>query len=102
MVALAERFPGGELCYDSESPWMMRGSEAQIARHGTAEVTMPFTLRDPYTPRQWSTRITGVEVMFNFVDVLDGDARSLLPWKYRTAFRVLSALKAMYEVRVRF
>lgn len=99
--ALAHRFPGGELCYDSESPAMMRGSERQIAKHGNSTV-MPFKVKNPYAPRQWNGRVRAVEVEFDFSAFLAKDARARLPWKYRASFRMLAALKAMYEVRVVF
>lgn len=98
--ALGRRFPGGRLCYDSESPWMMEGSERQIRKHGTQDAAMPFRVKDPESAREWSPTVT--DVTHNFVDALPTGRRGLLPWRFRALFGCIAALKSMYEVRVSF
>ena len=53
--------------YETESPMVMRGSEKQIARHGTP-ASMPFKVKDPYTPQDWSDAVRDYHVTFNFLD----------------------------------
>lgn len=100
--ALARRFPGGRLCYDSESPAMMKGSERSVRRHGMDDAPMPFRVKDPYSVRDWSDAVTDVEVIYNFLDCLPPENRPELPWKYRFAFGSIALMKGMYEVRVSF
>lgn len=103
MRAMAEQFPGGRLAYDSEAPWMIRGSEKQIERSGVS-ASMPFKLKDPRIVATWSDRISSVRVEGDFSSYLPSHLRRRLPLPVRIGFRLVRALRvnAMYEVVVDF
>ncbi|MDO4631782.1 MAG: hypothetical protein Q4A82_05800 [Corynebacterium sp.] len=44
---------------------IMAQSEKQIARNGMP-TAMPFKVKDPYEPQDWSDRIRDYHVVFNF------------------------------------
>lgn len=101
VVAMAERFPGGRLIYDSQSPRIMQKSEQQIAAKGTP-CSMPFRLRDPYTPRTWSDRISNVTVEYDYSRYLTPAQRKQLRLGYRLGFNVFKVIRGMYEVTIDF
>lgn len=104
MRAMAERFPGGRLAYDSESPWMIRGSERQVRRSGIDAAPMPFKLKDPRVVAEWSERIASVRIEEDFSCYVPAALRRGLPRSARLGFALtrLLRVKAMYEVVVDF
>lgn len=96
-----EAFPGGRLVYDTESPMIMAQSEKQIARNGTP-TAMPFKVKDPYEPQDWSDRIRDYHVVFNFLDYVESGPRRLVPRKHRMIFAAFERAKAMYVVHIGF
>lgn len=99
--AMAERFPGGRLSYESESPLVMTASEKAIARTGTP-CKMPFRLKDPYTPRTWSNKISNVEVEFDFSNYLTPQQRLQLSRGHRFGFAMFKLIRGMYQVTIDF
>lgn len=102
VAAMAERFPGGRLAYDSESPRIIRGSERSIRRKGVEQAPMPFKVADPFSVRGWSNKVGDVSVEFNFTHYLAPKDRSVLPFSVRALFAAMSIIKGMYEVVVDF
>ena len=85
--AFGQAFPGGRLVYETESPMVMRGSEKQIAKHGTP-VSMPFKVKDPYTPQDWSDTVRDYHVTFNCLNYLSPEHRKEIPARYRALFGI--------------
>ena len=79
----------------------MRGSEKQIARHGTP-VSMPFKVKDPYTPQDWSDAVRDYHVTFNFLDYLTDEQRKQIPSQYRILFGFFERIHGMYVVNMGF
>lgn len=100
VAAMGERFPGGRLCYDAESPFVTAQSEKEIKRNGTPDAHMPFRVKGAREVSRWSDRIAGVRVEYDFSSYLDD--RSALPAKVRAAFTGMRLVKGMYEVVVTF
>lgn len=98
--ALADRFPGGRLCFDAESPRVTAVSEWMIRRSGTPDARMPFRLRDPRSIRGWSTQIADVHIEYDFSTYLRD--KSLLPWPIRATFATMRLVKGMYEAAITF
>ena len=99
--AFGTAFPGGRMVYDAESPDATKRSERMLEKKGTP-AEMPFKVKDPYSPRKWSTTVTNVTVEFSFLDRLAPKLRSQLPMSYRLIFLMLKWNKGMYFVRVDF
>ena len=95
-----EHFPGSRLVYDAESPMITRGSERSIAKSGVSDARMPFKVKDPYSPRDWSTRVSNVDVIFDMSTY--SDKRQQLPWHIRGWYTLMKLIKGMYVVRVDF
>lgn len=102
VTAMAERFPGGRLAYDSESPAIIRKSESTVRKNGVAEAPMPFKVSDPFIARSWSDRVQDVRVEFNFTHYLPKELRAELPLWVRAFFAVMQRVRGMYEVVVDF
>ena len=102
VTAMAERFPGGRLAYDSESPRVIAMSERQVRAGGVAEAPMPFKVKDPYIARTWSDKVRDVRVEFNFTHYLTPKLRKELPFGLRTLFAGMQRFRGMYEVVVDF
>ena len=102
VTAMAERFPGGRLAYDSESPFVIRQSERSVRRGGVAEAPMPFKVSDPFAARGWSDKVRDVRVEFNFTRYLPKAQRGKLPLGVRAFFAVMQRIRGMYEVVVDF
>ena len=102
VTAMAERFPGGRLTYDSESPSMTERSERMVAKNGTP-TPMPFKLKDPYTPRTWSDNISDVHITFNFLDYFPRSLRRQLPlFTFRFGMFMIKIMRGMYQVTIDF
>ena len=102
VTAMAERFPGGRLTYDAESPSMTERSERMVAKNGTP-TPMPFKLKDPYTPRTWSDNISDVHVTFNFLDYFPHSLRRQLPlFTFRFGMFMIKLMRGMYQVTTDF
>ena len=99
--AFGTAFPGGRMVYDAESPDATKRSERMLEKKGTP-AEMPFKVKDPYSPRKWSTTVTNVTVEFSFLNRLAPKLRSQLPMSYRLIFLMLKWNKGMYFVRVDF
>ena len=99
--AFGQAFPGSRLVYETASPKVMRGSEKQIARHGTP-VSMPFKVKDPYTPQDWSDAVRDYHVTFNFLDYLTDEQRKQIPSQYRILFGFFERIRGMYVVNMGF
>lgn len=99
--AFGQAFPGGRLVYETESPMVMRGSEKQIARHGTP-ASMPFKVKDPYTPQDWSDAVRDYHVTFNFLDYLTDEQRKQIPSQYRILFGFFERIRGIYVVNMGF
>ena len=99
--AFGTTFPGGRMVYDAESPDATKRSERMLEKKGTP-AEMPFKVKDPYSPRKWSTTVTNVTVEFSFLNRLAPKLRSQLPMSYRLIFLMLKWNKGMYFVRVDF
>ena len=99
--AFGQAFPGGRLAYETESPMVMRGSEKQIARHGTP-ASMPFKVKDPYTPQDWSDAVRDYHVTFNFLDYLTDEQRKQIPSQYRILFGFFERIRGIYVVNMGF
>ena len=99
--AFGQAFPGGRLVYETESPMVMRGSEKQIARHGTP-ASMPFKVKDPYTPQDWSNAVRDYHVTFNFLDYLTDEQRKQIPSQYRILFGFFERIRGIYVVNMGF
>lgn len=102
VTAMAERFPGGRLAYDSESPRVIAMSEKQVRTQGVAEAPMPFKVTDPYIARTWSDKVRDVRVEFNFTHYLTPKRRADLPRGLRAFFAGMQLIRGMYEVVVDF
>jgi len=102
IAAMAERFPGGRLVYDSESPRVIRRSEASVRKSGVADAPMPFKVDDPLIVRDWSERISEVRVEFDFTSYLPAGARRSLPLGARAFFATMRRIRGMYVVVVDF
>lgn len=100
VAVMGERFPGGRLCYDAESPRVTEGSERQIRHKGTPDARMPFRVDDPAIARGWSPHIADVRVEPDFSSYLPDAGR--LPWRIRAAFAFMRRIKGMYEVVITF
>lgn len=98
--AMGERFPGGRLCYDAESPMVTAGSEKQVRSKGTPDARMPFRVKDAYSVEGWSPAIDDVRVEYDFSSYVAD--RSPLPFAVRANFTLLKMIKGMYEVVVTF
>ena len=102
VTAMAERFPGGRLTYDAESPSMTERSERMVAKNGTP-TPMPFKLKDPYTPRIWSDNISDVRVTFNFLDYFPRSLLRQLPlFTFRFGMFMIKLMRGMYQVTIDF
>lgn len=103
VAAMAERFPGGRLAYDSESP-MMRGSERQVRAKGVDAAPMPFRVKRPEEVAEWSDRVAEVRVEGDFSAYVPADQRRHLPRLARGDFALAKRLGniGMYEVVVDF
>ena len=99
--AFGQAFPGGRLVYETESPMVMRGSEKQIARHGTP-ASMPFKVKDPYTPQDWSDAVRDYHVTFNFLNYLTDEQRKQIPSQYRILFGFFERIRGIYVVNMGF
>ena len=99
--AFGQAFPGGRLVYETESPMVMRGSEKQIAQHGTP-VSMPFKVKDPYTPQDWSDTVRDYHVTFNFLNYLSPEHRKEIPARYRVLFGIFERIQGLYVVSMGF
>ena len=99
--AFGQAFPGSRLVYETASPKVMRGSEKQIARHGTP-VSMPFKVKDPYTPQDWSDAVRDYHVTFNFLDYLTDEQRKQIPSQYRILFGFFERIRGIYVVNMGF
>lgn len=100
--AMAQRFPGGRLAYDSESPRVIRKSESSVKKSGVSNARMPFKVDDPFAVRDWSENIADVRVEFNFSHYLPAATRKELPVSARAFFAVMQRIGGMYEVVVDF
>lgn len=98
--AMAERFPGGRLCYDSQSPEVMAESERQVRCSGTPETRMPFRVADPRSVATWSERIADVRIEYDFTAY--SERRAALPAELRAQFDEMGRTESMYEVVVTF
>jgi hypothetical protein len=99
--AFGQAFPGGRLVYETESPMVMRGSEKQIAKHGTP-VSMPFKVKDPYTPQDWSDTVRDYHVTFNCLNYLSPEHRKEIPARYRALFGIFERIQGLYVVNMGF
>ncbi|MDO4631784.1 MAG: class I SAM-dependent methyltransferase [Corynebacterium sp.] len=97
--AFGKAFPGSRMVYDAESPEMTARSERMLVKQGTP-ATMPFKVKDPYSPKKWSDTVKSVHVEFNFLDYLDPKLRSKLPVSFRLIFLMVKLRRGMYFVRV--
>lgn len=100
VAELAQRFPGGRLCYDAESPRVQAGG--QVQRRALEDAPMPFKVGDPYEIREWSDRVTDVDIEFNLTNYLDPADREFLPFGYRAGFNFFELIQGMYVVRADF
>lgn len=98
--AMGQHFPGGRLCYDSESPRVMGGGQAH--RRGLDERPMHFKVEDPYSVREWGSTIRDVDIEFNYTNYLDPEKREVLPFGYRAGFNFFELTQGMYVVKVDF
>ncbi|MDO4685116.1 MAG: methyltransferase [Corynebacterium sp.] len=98
--AMARKFPGGRLCYDSESPRVIASGQAR--RRALEDAPMPFKVEDPFEIRNWSNNVRDVDVEFNFTNYLDPEKREVLPFGYRAGFNFFELTKGMYLVKVDF
>ncbi|MFV0400061.1 MAG: class I SAM-dependent methyltransferase [Oscillospiraceae bacterium] len=55
--AMAERFPGGELYFDAESPIAVKGSNKMVQKTGNKGAMMYFAVKDAKALETWSPRI---------------------------------------------
>ena len=99
--AFGTTFPGGRMVYDSISPTMADRSEKELVKKGTP-AKMPFRLKDPYTPRQWSTSIKNLDIEFDFLYLLDSKSRATLPSTFRFILFMSRVFRGMYIVRIDF
>lgn len=102
VAAMAARFPGGRLAYDSESPFVIRMSERSVRKGGIEGAPMPFKIGDPYAARGWSDRVSRVHVEFDFSRYLPPSRRRALPRWTRAGFSAFRLVRGMYEVVVDF
>ena len=102
VAAMADRFPGGRLTYDAQSPSVTERSERMVAKNGTP-ARMPFKLKDPYTPRTWSDNIADINITFNFLDYFPRSLRRQLPLiTFRFGMFITKLMRGVYQVTIDF
>lgn len=63
---------------------------------------MPFKVKDPYTPQDWSDVVRDYHVTFNFLDYLTDEQRKQIPSQYRILFGFFERIRGIYVVNMGF
>ena len=63
---------------------------------------MPFKVKNPYTPQDWSNAVRDYHVTFNFLDYLTDEQRKQIPSQYRILFGFFERIRGIYVVNMGF
>lgn len=95
----AARFPGGELFFDAESSFAVKGSNRMVQKSGNTNALMHFSVDNPKKLEKWSPNIRLMPTTTMFQDISTSK-------KWRFSTRVLvhlnNLMKVMIFVHLRF
>ena len=96
---MTAHFPGGELYFDAETAFAVKGSNRAVRKSGNTNAMMYFAVNDAKMFEQWSSGITSLPVDPMFKGIAYSKK-----WRLGTRMlcRVNSLLKVMFFVHLRF
>ncbi|WP_242273087.1 class I SAM-dependent methyltransferase [Bacillus cereus group sp. BfR-BA-01310] len=99
IVAMAKRFPEGELYFDAESKFALKLSNATVKKSGNNGAMMHFHVNNPKAIEKWSSNIKVLSCSPFFKDIptkknWDGSTRIMM--------RIVNLIKMLKFVHLRF
>ncbi|EJR04784.1 MULTISPECIES: class I SAM-dependent methyltransferase [Bacillus cereus group] len=99
IVAMAKRFPGGELYFDAESKFALTLSNATVKKSGNNGAMMYFYVNNPKSIERWSSniKILSCSPFFKHIPTnkdWDGSTRIMM--------RIVNLIKMLKFVHIRF